>query len=74
MSKCVWALLDEEVTDLIAHLGISDPKQWVTFMYYNIPQADGIRILVACWAIWQAGRKTIHEGVFQSPFSDQSTD
>ena len=38
-------------------------------MCCNIPQADAIRILVTCWAIWQARRKAIHEGVFQSPYS-----
>jgi ribonuclease HI len=69
MSKCVWALLDEDITNLISHLRISNPKQWITFMCCNIPQADGIRVLVTCWAIWQARRKAIHEGVFQSPFS-----
>jgi len=69
MSKCVWALLDEDITYLIAHLRISNPKQWITFMCCNIPQVDGIRVLVTCWAIWRARRKAIHAGVFQTLFS-----
>jgi hypothetical protein len=69
MSKCVWALVDEEVTELLSTLHFSDPKHWVSFMCNNIPQADGIQILIICWTIWHARRKAIHEGVFQSPFS-----
>jgi hypothetical protein len=62
MSKCVWALVDEEVTELLATLHFSDPKHWVSFMCNDIPQADGIQILITCWAIWHARRKAIHEG------------
>ena len=69
MLKCVWALVEEEITELLATLRISDPKHWVLFMCCNIPQVEGIRILITCWAIWHARRKVIHEGVFQSPLS-----
>ena len=69
ISKCVWALMDEDLLDLLASLRFSDPKYWVSYMCCNIPQADGIRILVTCWAIWYARRKAIHEGIFKSPFS-----
>jgi len=69
MSRCVWALVDEEITELLATLRISDPKHWVLFMCCNIPQVEAIKILVTCWAIWHDRRKAIHEGVFQSPLS-----
>jgi hypothetical protein len=29
MSRCVWAQLDEEITEIIASLRASDPKQWI---------------------------------------------
>jgi len=69
VSRCVWALVDEEITELLATLRISDPKHCALFMCCNIPQVEGIRILITCWAIWHARRKAIHEGVFQSPLS-----
>jgi len=42
-------------------------------MCSNVSQADGIRILVTCWAIWQARRKAIFDGIFQSPLSIMAT-
>ena len=69
VSRCVWALVDEEITELLATLRISDPKHCALFMCCNIPQVEGIKILATCWAIWHARRKAIHEGVFQSPLS-----
>ena len=38
-------------------------------MCTNMPEEDGIRILLTCWAIWHARRKAIHEGKFQSPLA-----
>ena len=69
MSRCVWALLDEDLSELLASLRIVDPKQWLFFMCSNVPQAESTHILVTCWAIWNARRKFIHEGIMQSPFS-----
>jgi hypothetical protein len=69
MSRCVWALIDEDLTDLLATLHITDPKHWVLFMCCDIPHVEGKQILTASWAIWNARRKAIHEGIFQSPFS-----
>jgi hypothetical protein len=69
MSRCVWAQLDEEITELLATLHISDPMHWVLFLCNNIPQVDDIKILVTCWAIWYARRKTIHGEIFQNPLA-----
>jgi hypothetical protein len=51
MSRCTWAQLDEDITELIATLCISDPKHWVFFMCSNVSKTDGIHILITCWAI-----------------------
>jgi hypothetical protein len=40
MSRCVWALLDEDLSELLASLRIVDPKQWLFFMCSNVPQAE----------------------------------
>jgi hypothetical protein len=68
MSRCVWALMDEGITELLSSLSISDPKHWVFHMCVNIME-DGIRILITYWAIWHARRKSIYEGKFQSPLA-----
>lgn len=52
---------------------ISDPKHWVFFMCSNISQTHGIRILITCWAICEARRKAIYDGIFQSPSSTMVT-
>lgn len=31
MSRCVWALMDDEITDAIASIQIADPKQRIFF-------------------------------------------
>jgi hypothetical protein len=64
MLRCVWAQLREDIIELITTLHIADPMHWVLFICTNIPQEMGIQILVICWAIWQARRKAIHEGIF----------
>uniref|UniRef100_A0A0A9AJ35 Uncharacterized protein n=1 Tax=Arundo donax TaxID=35708 RepID=A0A0A9AJ35_ARUDO len=69
MSKCVWALLNEEITDLIAAAYVNDPKEWILFMMENLEHSHFIKLLVGCWAIWHARRKAINEQVFQIPLS-----
>lgn len=48
MSRCVWAQVDEDLTELIATLRISDPMHWVFFICGSIPHVDSVRILVIC--------------------------
>lgn len=69
MARCVWALLDEDVTEMIDQLRIADLQQWVFHICDKLPEEDGIKILVTCWAIWHARRKATHEGGFQSPLA-----
>jgi hypothetical protein len=64
VSRCTWAQLDEDITELISTLRISNPKHWVFFMCSNVSKTDGILILITCWAIWQARRKELYDGIF----------
>jgi len=62
MPRCVWALVDEDLTDLLATLHIIDPKHWVLFMCCNIPQVEEKQILATSWAIgMQGGRLFMKE-------------
>jgi hypothetical protein len=38
-------------------------------MCSNMAQVEGRLVLVTCWAIWQARRKAIYDGIFHSPLS-----
>lgn len=67
MTRCVWVLIDEDLTEHTTVLEISNPWLWLTFMRESLSAKDFQKLLVICWPIWWARRKAIHEGIFQSP-------
>ena len=69
MSRCVWALAPESVTEHMEHTTEPEAKQWLFTMMHTLKGEDLTRCLVTLWAIWFARRKAIHEGIFQSPLS-----
>ena len=67
MSRCVWALVDEDLTEHIVTTEIIDnPKTWLCF-YAGAKELQ--KLLIICWAILGARRKALHEDIFQSPLS-----
>ena len=68
-SRCVWALVDEELTEHIATSVIDNPKLWLFSMQETLSKKDFQKLLIICWAIWGARRKALHEDLFQSPLS-----
>ena len=69
MSRCVWALVDEDITEHIAATQIHNPKQWSFYMQETLSASELQKLLVICWAIWEARRKALKENIFQSPLS-----
>jgi ribonuclease HI len=69
MSRCVWALLDEEVTEHVSRSDDGDARAWVAGLIQSLKHDDLTKVLVTLWAIWHARRKAIHEQIFQSPLS-----
>ena len=69
MSRCVWALVDEDLTEHIAATEIDNPKTWLFFMQETLPAKEFQKLLIICWAILGARRKALHEDIFQSPLS-----
>lgn len=67
MARCVWALLDEELTEHIAASFEEDPMLWLFFTTETLQPECFVKLLVSCWAILGARRKAIHEGESQSP-------
>lgn len=69
MAKCVWALVDDQITK---HLGATvepSAKQWLFAMLESLKHEDFIKMVVTLWPIWHARRKATHENIFQSPIS-----
>jgi hypothetical protein len=59
MARCVWALVDEDLTEHIAAVQINNPKLWLFFMQETLHAKDFQKLLVICWAIWGARRKAL---------------
>jgi hypothetical protein len=69
MSRCVWALTDDELTEHMSHVQEPAARNWLFTMFETVPKEQLTRMCVTAWAIWHARRKAIHEGIFQSPLS-----
>jgi hypothetical protein len=69
MSRCVWALIPETITEHMERTIEPDAKHWFFSMMNTLKHEDTILCFVTLWAIWFARRKAIHEGRFQSPLS-----
>jgi hypothetical protein len=69
MSRCVWALVPEEITEHMDRTTEPNAKQWIFQMMSTLNHSELIRCFVTLWAIWFARRKVIHENIFQSPLS-----
>ena len=69
MTKCVWAVEKDEITDLIGELQEQDARAWLAYVFSELAIDDLVRVAVTMWAILYARRKAIHEAVFQSPLS-----
>src|SRR4051812_3055088 len=60
-SRCVWALVDDNIVDHILATRESNAKQWLFAMI--------LTVVVTLWALWHARRKIIHEDIHQSPMT-----
>lgn len=69
MAKCVWALMEEELTNVVISNRSEDAKVWLFWLLDTLPPAELTRVLVTMWAIWWTRRRTIHDDQFQSPMS-----
>jgi hypothetical protein len=69
MARCVWSLVDEELTEHLVMNTISDARVWLFWLFDTMPEKDVARVLVVMWAIWWARRRAIHDNEYQSPLS-----
>jgi hypothetical protein len=69
MSRCVWALVDSEVTEHLYNADEGRTREWLATMMATLRKEDQTRVFVKMWAIWHAWRKAIHKQIYQSPLS-----
>ncbi|XP_071685478.1 uncharacterized protein [Lolium perenne] len=67
MSRCVWALVDDHITEHMQQTEEGCARKWLAQMMETLPHEEQITVFVTLWAIWHARRKAIHEQIFQSP-------
>ena len=72
MSRCVWALSDEDLVEHMTENREPSAKNWIFEMHDTLTHGRFTRLVVTLWAIWFARRKAIHESIFQSPHSTNS--
>jgi hypothetical protein len=69
MSRCIWALVDEEVAEHVHNAEERGAREWLATMILTLNHDDQIQVFVTLWVIWHARRKAIHEQIFQNPLS-----
>lgn len=67
MSRCTWALVDDELAQTLATITEPNAKQWLFTLMSSLSHELFVKLAVTLWSIWAARRKAIHEGLFQSP-------
>jgi hypothetical protein len=69
MSRCVWALADEEVTEHMHRSEEGNAREWLATLTKTLSHSNQTRVFVTLWAIWRARRKAIDEQEYRSPLS-----
>jgi hypothetical protein len=67
ISRCVWALQDEQITKHIHCSEEGDARAWLAQMIATLTHDERPRVFVTLWSIWHARRKALHEQIYQSP-------
>jgi hypothetical protein len=60
MSRCVWALVDSDITEHMACSEEGDALAWLASLIKTLKNDDQVKVFVTLWAIWYARRKAIH--------------
>ena len=68
MSRCIWALSDEELVSQMTSNDEASAKQWIFQLYDTLSYELFTKMVATLWAVWFARHKAIFEAEFQSPF------
>ena len=69
MSRCIWALIDEERAEHLMATAESSAKQYTFTMIDALPHYIFVKLSMTLWATWSSRRKAIHDYIFQGPLS-----
>jgi hypothetical protein len=69
MSRSIWALVPEHITEHMMKTTEPNARVWIFAMMNSLQHDDLIHCLVILWVVWAARKKAIHEEVFQSSLS-----
>jgi hypothetical protein len=72
MARCVWALLSEDLVELVINIEELNARGWLNEVIRAVTQDELTRVVVTLWEIWHAHRKALHKEIFQSPLSTLS--
>jgi frataxin-like iron-binding protein CyaY len=64
MARSVWALLPEEIVELIINTQEPDARSWLASIISVASHEDLTKVVVDLWAIWHARRKALYEDIF----------
>ena len=67
ISRCTWALVDEELGSNLVATTETRAKSWLFNLMESLPHEQFILTAVTLWAIWTSRRKAIHEVILQTP-------
>lgn len=52
MARCVWALEDEALVEVLLSNREPDAKRFIFSLIDALPHSDFVAILVTLWAVW----------------------
>ena len=67
VSRCTWALSNEELVQHMSSNQDPNAKRWLHSMVEVLKEDEATVLIVTLWAIWSSRIKAIHEAIFQTP-------
>jgi hypothetical protein len=54
MARSMWALLSEEMVEVVINIQEPDARGWLAAVIGSLPLVEVTRMVVALWDIWHA--------------------
>jgi hypothetical protein len=72
VARCVWALQDADLVEVLNGVMEPDAKRWIISLMEELPHDNFVHVLVTLWGIWYGGRQALHEHIFHSAHATHS--
>ena len=67
MSRCIWALSDDELVSRMTANEEPNARLWLFQLSDEMDHDSFTRMAVTLWSVWYVRRKAVYESIFQSP-------